>query len=134
MAQNITSLLELKAHQDALPDEQKPVLSLDDLIYVVNGEGSDRVTIRLLWDSSSNFGDSTTSWYQMISPRAFLIMPSNKDQWPSQDRLVQITNYSKQQGDADLHDDYRESLQQYFNLIQANKFAIRQLNSQSKYF
>lgn len=25
--------------------------------------------------------------------------------------LVQISNYSKQQGDADLHDDYRESLQ-----------------------
>ena len=42
MAQNITSLLELKARQDELPDEQKPVLSLDDLIYVVHGLGSDR--------------------------------------------------------------------------------------------
>lgn len=45
MAQYITSLLELKARQDELPDEQKPVLSLDDLIYVVHGEGSDRDTV-----------------------------------------------------------------------------------------
>lgn len=45
MAQNIISLLELKARQDALPDEQKPSLSLDDLIYAVHGEGSDRDTV-----------------------------------------------------------------------------------------
>lgn len=45
MAQNITSLLELKARQDELPDEQKPVLSLDDLLYVVHGLGSNRDTV-----------------------------------------------------------------------------------------
>ena len=45
MAESITSLLELKARQDALPDEQKPLLSLDDLIYVVHGLGSNRDTV-----------------------------------------------------------------------------------------
>ena len=57
MAQYITSLLELKARQDELPDEQKPVLSLDDLIYVVHGEGSDRDTVWTLEEIKKFFGE-----------------------------------------------------------------------------
>lgn len=45
MAQNITSLLELKARQDELPDDQKPVLSVNGLMYFVNGLGSGRDTV-----------------------------------------------------------------------------------------
>ena len=45
MANSITSVVELKARQDELPDAHKPVLSLDDLLYVIHGVGSDRDTV-----------------------------------------------------------------------------------------
>lgn len=56
MAENITSLIELKARQDALPDAQKPVLSLDYLIYAINGLGSDRDTVWTLEEIKKFFG------------------------------------------------------------------------------
>lgn len=45
MADSITSLLEIRARQESLPPGSQPVLSLDDLLYVVHGVGSDRDTV-----------------------------------------------------------------------------------------
>lgn len=45
MADSITSLLEIRARQEALPSGSLPVLSLDDLLYVVHGVGSNRDTV-----------------------------------------------------------------------------------------
>lgn len=45
MADSITSVVELRDRQEALPAGSQPVLSLDDWLYVIHGVGSDRDTV-----------------------------------------------------------------------------------------
>lgn len=42
MAQSMTSFIELRARQDALPAGQRPVLASDSLFYATCGFGSNR--------------------------------------------------------------------------------------------